>query len=193
MTVRGSTVSLFLLCILMPAFSPARAEQVQKFDGRPVFSEGSERSYFVWRDGDTWHVRWTTMGKMLRFTGHVVAEGGELKSLKRIDVEEERRVVRRARPGTVTVGPRGRVRVRPGQGPVVATTEQDKIEREGDRRIVWLARTDADIDGFDFKVDDQVRALLFTLEIEGASNARDVEIGRDNQRPPANPFRVDLR
>ncbi len=133
------------------------------------------------------------MGKMLRFTGHVVAEGGELKSLKRIDVEEERKVIRTGRPGTVTVGPRGRVRVRPGHGPVVATREQDQIEKTDDRRIVWIARTYADIDGFDFKVSEEVRALRFTLEIEGTSNARDVEVGRDNQRPPANPFRVDLR
>lgn len=169
------------------------AADAARFDGRPAFTEGSDRGYFVWRDGDTWHVRWTTQGVQRRFTGNVAAEGGELKSLKRIDVEEESRVVAAGRPGHAWRGPRGRLHVRPGRGPVVAERVQDKIEKDGDRRIYWISRTDADIDGFDFKIDQDVTHLRFTLEMDGESRAALVEIGRANGRPEHNPFGVDLR
>lgn len=170
-----------------------QAADAARFDGRPAFSEGSDRGYFVWRDGDAWHVRWTTQGGWRRFTGHVAAEGGELKSLKRIDVEEERRVVAAGRPGHVWRGPRGRLHVRPGRGPVVAERTQDKIEKDGDQRIFWVSRTDADLDGFDFKVDRDVTRLRFTLEVDGEAREGLVEVGRGNARPERNPFVVDLR
>ncbi len=92
-----------------------------RFDGKPNFKEGKALGYFVWRDGDTWKVRWTTFGAEHHFTGGVFVEGGELKSFKRIDVDEERRVIRPGRPARAVRGPRGRVRaVAPGRAPVVA-------------------------------------------------------------------------
>jgi hypothetical protein len=172
--------------------APLAAADAMRFDGRPVFTEGSDRGYFLWRDGDTWHVRWTTQGARRRFNGSVTAEGGELKSLKRVDVEEERRLVAPGRPGHVWRGPRGRLHVRPGRGPVVAERTQDTIEKDGDRRIYWISRTDADIDGFDFKVDGHVTRLRFDLEMDGESWPA-VEFGRSNARPERNPFVVDLR
>jgi len=162
------------------------------FDGRPEFKEGSDFGYYVWRDGDKWHVRWTTMGRIRRFTGNVVAEGGRLESLKRIDVEEETRVIRGGRPGRVVVGPRGRVYARPGRPPVVVERTEDKIEKDGDRRIWWISRTTGDIDGFDFKVDD-VSVLRFVLEVDGRSLPEFVEVGRNNRRVPNNPFVVPLK
>jgi hypothetical protein len=172
---------------------PVMAADAERFDGRPAFTEGSDRGYFVWRDGDTWHVRWTTQGAMRRFTGSVTAEGGELKSLKRIDVEEERRVVAPGRPGHLWRGPHGRLHVGPGHAPVVAERKQDKIEKDGDARIFWISRTDADLDGFDFKVDRDVTRLRFALEVDGESRAAQVELGRANAHPERNPFGVDLR
>ena len=169
------------------AAEPAAASA---FDGRPAFTEGSDRGYFVWRDGERWFVRWTTQGQERRFTGHVTAEGGELKSLKRVDVDEERKVVAAGRPARVVRGPRGRAHVRGGRGPVVATRDEDKIEKTGDERIVWVSKTDADIDGFEFKVDNKVTRLRFVLEVDGRSRAADVEIGRDNKNPAENPFAV---
>jgi hypothetical protein len=181
-------------CVLA-AFAVAlpRAADVDMFDGRPAFEEGQERSYYVWRDGRKWHVRWTTMGALRHFTGTVSATGGDLDDLKRIDVETERRVIAAGRPSRVVRGPRGRVRVAPGRGPVVASRDQDHVTREGDRLIRFSARTDADIDGFDFEIDDEVRELQFTLRIEGETRAADVEVGRHNRHPAANPFVVRLR
>lgn len=182
-----------LLVAAAVAAGPASAAEAWRFDGRPEFQAGSDRGYFVWREGESWHVRWTTQGAARRFTGSVTAEGGDLRSLKRVDVEEERRVVAPGRPGHAWVGPRGRLHVRPGRGPVVAEREEDRIDKDGDRRIGWVSRTDADIDGFDFKVDSKVTHLRFVLEVDGESRPGLVEIGRENVRPERSPFGVELR
>jgi hypothetical protein len=178
--------------VLIPAHS-ASAQVAEKFDGRPAFAEGTDMGYYIWRDGETWHVRWTTKGVMRHFTGSVKAEGGELKSLKRIDVESESRVLRPGRAPRTVVGPRGRVYARGGRPPVVATREQDKIEKDGDERIRFNARTDDDIDGFDFKVEKKVTSLRFVLEIDGRPRPQLVEVGKDNSHVPGIPFTVQLK
>lgn len=184
--------TILLLLVSMLGLSPSLMAQADRLDGKPAFDEGAELGYYIWKDGDTWHVRWTTKGQMRRFSGSVFAEGGELKSLKRIDVESERRVLYPGRPPRVVYGPRGRAHVRRGRGPVVAERTQDKIEKDGDRRIVFLARTDDDIDGFNFKVDDNVRALRFVLEIDGRQSPQWIEMGRNNRRPQSVPLLVRL-
>ena len=50
---------------------------------------------------------------------------------------------------------------------MVATKTQDKIEKDGDRKIWFDSKTDADIDGFDFKPDKKVKTLRFALRIDG--------------------------
>lgn len=172
-------VSVLFLFALALAIVPQALAQAEMYDGRPAFKEGEDAGYFIWRDGEEWHVRWTTQGAMRRFSGSVLAEGRELKSLKRIDVESESRIVRAGRPPRAVVGPRGRVRVRGGQAPVIVTREQDKIEKDGDNRIRFLARTDNDIDGFNFKVDKNVTSLRFMLEIDGKARPQQVEVGKD--------------
>ena len=77
-------IGLFVVLALRSIF-PVQAQEAM-YTGRPTFRAGIDRSYFVWKDGDEWNVRWTTIGKMLRFTGSVIAEGGKLRSLDRIDV-----------------------------------------------------------------------------------------------------------
>jgi hypothetical protein len=183
-------VLVLLVPVLLCCLQCVSAEE-RLFEGRPAFKEGTNRCYFVWREGRDWHVRWTTRGNLLRFSGQVRAEEGELQSLKRIDVEVERRVIRPGGP-VVARGPWGRPRVVAGRPPVVATREQDHIQKDGDRRIVFLARTDDDIDGFDFKVDKKVRTLHFILEIEGKTRTEEVEVGRSNVHPLHNPFLVKV-
>jgi len=161
-------------------------------DGRPDFGPGEKLGYWVWRVGDRWSVRWTTLGGTRFFAGSVEAEGGDLKDLDRVDVERESRVLRSGRPGRTWVGPRGRMHVRPGRAPVVATREEDKIAKDGDQRIVWSSRTDADIDGFDFDVGRHVTRLRFTLRLEGRTLGADVALGEAGAAPLANPFEVVL-
>ncbi len=172
---------------------PSVIAQAEIFDGKPTFAEGVDLSYYVWRDGNTWHIRWTTKGKMRRFSGSVVAEEGELKSLKRIDVEAERRVLYPGRAPRVVYGPRGRPHILRGRAPVVVEREQDKIEKDGDHKIVFRAWTNDDIDGFDFKVDEKVRSLRFVLEIDSKQVPQWVEMGRHNEKAKSLPLIVKLR
>ncbi|MFY9555280.1 MAG: hypothetical protein WAV47_11265 [Blastocatellia bacterium] len=173
-------------------FSPVMLAQTGMFEGRPAFSEGTDLGYYIWKEGDKWKIRWTTKGQMRRFTGSVVAEGGDLHDLKRIDVEEERRVLYPGRPGRVVVGPRGRAHVRGGRAPVVVERKQDIIKKDGDKTIVFAAKTGDDIDGFDFKPDKKVTSLRFVLEIDGRQMPQRVEIGKSNQKAPALPLVVRI-
>jgi hypothetical protein len=190
--VRLSRIALLLA---VPAFAPGVSAQVSAadFEGRPAFSEGAELGYYLWKEGDTWRVRWTTRGALRHFTGSVTAQGGELKSLKRVDVETERRVLYPGRPAHVGVGPRGRVRARGGRAPVVVSRDQDKVEKDGDNRIVFSARTDDDIDGFDFKVDDEVLTLRFVLDVDGRQVPAAVEFGPNNRKSGGIPLIVRVR
>jgi hypothetical protein len=187
-------VPMFLaIVVLIVLFSTSVCSaQEQIYTGRPIFKEGGDRCYYVWHEGSEWHVRWTSYGRILTFSGRVQAEEGKLEKLKKIDVEQERTVIRRGR-GPVVVRDRfGRPRVVGGRPDVVITREQDHIEKEGDRKIVFHTLTNDDIDGFDFKVNEGVRILRFNLEIDGKSKAEEVEVGRNNAHPVRSPFEVRL-
>jgi hypothetical protein len=170
------------------------ATDAARFVGRPKFEEGKALGYFVWKDGDTWKVRWTTFGAEHRFTGNVAVEGGEINSLKRIDVDAEREVIAPGRRARVVRGPRGRVRgVAPGRGPVVATRVEDKIEQETEHLLRFATRTDDDIDGFDFKVTDKTDVIRFVFQIDDRPRAGEVEVGASNFKPGEDPLVVRLR
>jgi hypothetical protein len=185
---------LFTLAIVgIPSFGAAQTP-ASTFDGRPTFKEGKALGYFIWRDGNTWKLRWMTFGSAHRFTGRVVVEGGEIKSFKRIDVDEERKVIRPGHAPTVVRGPRGRVRaVRPGRAPVVAERTEDHIEQENERTVQWLTNTDDDLDGLDVQVTESATAIRFNLLIDGQPRPMEVEVGRDNFMPKTNPVRVALK
>jgi hypothetical protein len=185
-------LGVILLAVLTLTLSPSVFAQADKFDGRPAFAEGIDLGYYIWREGDKWLVRWTTKGPNRKFTGSVVAEGGELRDLKRIDLDEERKVLYPGRAPHVWVGPRGRTHVGGGRAPVVVERKQDRIEKDGDNRIVFAAITSNDIDGFNFKVDSKVTTLRFVLEINGRQMAQKIEFGKDNQKPSSLPLVVRI-
>jgi hypothetical protein len=165
-----------------------------RFDGKPTFDEGDALGYFIWRDDDTWKLRWTTFGSEHRFTGRITVEGGELRSFKRIDVDTERKVIAPGRPARVVRGPRGGVRgVAPGRAPVVASREEDHIEQETEHLIRFSTLTTDDVDGLEFKVSDPTAIVRFTLEIDGQPRPAEVEVGRTNFKPNENPVVVRLR
>jgi hypothetical protein len=167
---------------------------VGRFEGQPAFSEGKALGYFIWKDGETWKLRWTTFGAEHRFSGRVAVEGGEIRSFKRIDVDTERTVLAPGRPGRVVRGPGGRVRGRTaGRPPVVASRDEDKIEKENERVIRFLTRTDDDLDGLDFRVTDSTAVIRFVLEIDEKPRPAEVEVGRNNFKPNESPVVVRLR
>jgi hypothetical protein len=183
------------LALLAMAAPLATAQTLAaRFDGRPEFKEGKALGYFIWRDGDTWKLRWTTFGAEHGFNGRIVLEGGDIKSFKRIDVDEERKVIRPGAPPRVVRGPAGRVRsVRPGRAPVVAERTEDKIEQEDERTLRWMTRTDDDVDGIDFKVTESTVMIRFNLMINGEARPAEVEVGKENFKPNENPVRVRLK
>lgn len=187
-------VTMLLGVMVMAAGAALSAGQDQaRFEGRPVFREGFDRGYYVWHEGHEWHVRWTTQGRLRNFTGQVIADGGDLKDLERVDLERESKVVRTGSRPVVVRGPRGRLHTERRPVTAVVTRDLDKVEKDGDRAIRFNAKTDADIDGFDFEVDRHVTALRFVLEIDGQTREVDVEAGRNNAAPGGNPFTVSLR
>jgi hypothetical protein len=194
-----TAVAIAVVVLAFSAFSlgtvSLNAEvQSARFLGQPQFDDGEAFGYFVWLDGDTWKVRWTTFGANHLFGGSVVVEGGEFRSFKRIDVDTERKVLAPGRPGRVVRGPRGRiVGVGPGRAPVVAERVEDRIEQETEHLLRFRTRTDDDIDGFDFKLTDGATILRFVLEIDGVRRPAEIEIGKANFKPNEDPLVVRLR
>ena len=93
----------------------------------------------------------------------------------------------------VVRGPYGRVHgVAPGRPARVVEKTQDHIVMDGDRTIRFDTRTEDDLDGFDFKVENKVTALRFVLRINGQPAPKVVEVGRNNAHPAANPFIVNF-
>ena len=194
--MRKVLTSVLLSSLFAIAFTGALSAQTlaARFDGRPTFKEGKAYGYFIWREGDTWKLRWTTFGAERRFNGRIVLEGGEIKSFKRIDVDEERKLIRPGAPTRVVRGPAGRVRaVRPGRAPVVAERTEDKIEQEDERTLLWLTQTDDDVDGIDFKVSESTVVIRFNLLIDGEAKPAEVEVGKENFKPNQNPVRARLK
>ena len=187
-------VFIFTAMALLMAQGAAAQTNVARFEGEPKFDEGKALGYFIWKDGDTWKLRWTTFGGEHVFSGRIVLEGGEFKSMKRIDVDEERKVIRPGRAPHVVRGPRGRViGTTGGRAPVVAKREEDHIQQETEQLIRFLTHTNDDMDGVNFKVSDDTRVIRFNLEIGGEPLPREVEVGKNNFRPNENPVIVILR
>lgn len=185
---------MFGLCAVVLSAGLIAQTNEARFLGKPEFSSGDALGYFIWKDGDTWKLRWTTFGATHRFSGRIVVEGGELRDFKRVDVDEERRVIAPGRPARVVRGPRGgAVAVRPGRGAVVATRTEDRIEQESERVIVFKTETDDDVDGVDFKVTASTAVIRMNLEIDGRPRPEEVEVGRNNYKPAENPVVVRLR
>jgi hypothetical protein len=117
-------------------FTLQAATTAAQFDGRPQFKEGKAFGYFIWREGDTWKVRWTTFG---------------------------------------------------------ADREEDHINQESEHEIRFAARTDDDLDGFDFKVGQRTDRIRFRLQIDGRTRAEEIEIGARNSHPDEDPLVAILR
>jgi hypothetical protein len=187
-------VTLVTVIALASMTSTLKADVlVARVQGEPKFSEGKALGYFVWKDGDTWKLRWMTFGAEHRFTGRIVVDGGEIKSMKRIDVDTERKVVAPGRPGRVVRGARGNVvgRTR-GRGAVVASKEEDKIEQETEQVIRFSTATDDDVDGVNFELKGNPRLVRFVLEIDGKPRPEEVEVGRTNFKPNEHPLVVRM-
>ncbi len=49
--------------------------QISDSEGKPTFLPGKDYGYFIWNDGQEWHVRWSgTGGHWINFSGEITAE-----------------------------------------------------------------------------------------------------------------------
>jgi hypothetical protein len=60
---------------LLLAASPVVAKKSVYWRGKPAFAAGEAKGYYIWADGDGWHIRWTTKGKKHTFSGSVWCDG----------------------------------------------------------------------------------------------------------------------
>ncbi len=67
------------------------------------------------------------------------------------------------------------------------------MRQENEHEIRFNARTDDDIDGFDFKVGERTDRIRFRLEIDGHMRPEELEIGSRNFHPDADPLGAVLR
>lgn len=196
MTNRGWGYTLVALvgAVLVGGSLVGADTPLAQVEGRPRFAAGEDLGYFLWKDDETWKLRWMTFGAEHRFTGRITAEGGEIREVERVDPDTERKVIAPGRPSRVVRGPRGRVVGRTGgRAPVVASREEDLIVQETDQLVRFNTRTDDDLDGVDFEITNDVRVLRFVLEIDGVPRPAEVEVGRNNVRPNENPVVVRIR
>jgi hypothetical protein len=191
-TLRNAVLSLALVSLCAPLM--AADVEVSVLRGKPQFSEGDALGYFIWIDGNTWKLRWTTFGAEHRFMGRITVDGGEFRKFKRIDPDVERKVIAPGRPGRVVRGPRGRVvGVAGGQPAVVATKEEDIVHQESETLIRFNTKTGDDLDGVEFELTPSATAVRFQLAIDGKPRPEEVELGKSNFKPKQTPLVVRIK
>jgi len=70
----------------------------------------SKPHYFVWHDGDSWHIRWCSPEKKMRFSGTIKAINGSMELMRRVNLEKKDKTKVHA-PDTITF--KGKVKEQP--------------------------------------------------------------------------------
>lgn len=180
------TMLLALLCF---CGSVVRAQVPDVFAGRPAFSDKESPSYYVWHDGNRWHVRWSSLSRVRNFKGSVVADSGSLGDLRQADRANEFGAMYPNHPQllTVTVG-------RPSPNDLSSATPfESSVRMKGKQTITFSSKTSDSVDGFDFTPDDAVHTLTFDLMIEGKPAEAIIHLGSESSPPDSLPIVVALR
>lgn len=82
-TFARSRTLLFLASLLVATLAvvlttlPAAVakESKEEWKGQPEFHKGESRGYFIWNDGEGWHVRWLSKGAKRTYSGRVTTDG----------------------------------------------------------------------------------------------------------------------
>ncbi len=72
------TLTFLLLTAALVVSTIALANQGRYWRGRPAFTAGQAKGYFIWNDSNGWHVRWTTKGRKHVFSGTITCDGAFL-------------------------------------------------------------------------------------------------------------------
>jgi hypothetical protein len=171
-----AAMALMAAALLLPGVSPAadgkkKGEELlidvdpqgepRGYDGLP---DGP--TYFLWRDGDVWHLRTKTRKLARQFSGTVKVRGGTLKLQDHAGLERNRK-----RRRVVDIG-----RV-----------------NDLNNKIDFKFRTMGREDGFDFKVSKTATAVEFDLKLDGYEHRGNIRIGRAGQSPGQAIFSLRAR
>lgn len=118
---------------------------------------------YIWRTGDTWHVRTKTKSQSRKFNGSIKVEGGTVTKIANFE-------------GLETPKKKNKKSADIGR----LNTAKNQID--------FQFRTSGGEDGFDFRVSASARNLAFNLKIDDYEHSFPIEIGAKGQRPPAIPF-----
>jgi hypothetical protein len=151
------------ICVLLLAastgLSPAARADDLKLDGKPDGVAGNQtKRYYVWRDKDGVHLRFTTEGVKHRFSGEIKTTAGSF--LKPTGIEDGAE----AKDGEWwTLSEKGQVL---------------KFDRD----------TRKTLDGLDFRLGNRVREIEFVLKIDGEELPARIFVGPSGTSPKIAKF-----
>lgn len=172
--IRRLLVAFACVTLLVPVVASAAEELKPR--GRPsvlarrgpmVPPRLPNHGYYLWVDKDGWHLRTTSKDAAHRFAGEITVEGGTFTDLKNANADSRRR--------------------KQGGDGDSGVISKDKL------KITFGMRTNADMDGFDFKVSDDATKLKLDLKIDNdPANQKRIFIGAKSQNPENNIFEVPV-
>lgn len=174
-----------LTSLALMAASPAAPDV---YDGQPRFDQGD--SYYLWRDGGTWHLRWVCTERGREFKGVVSTTGGNILSFQENNSEKENisylSALRRISVSMDRNDPGMRL-------PEVPSANRALIQPEGPARLVFEARTTNSIGGFDFAIADSVTSITLDLLFDKrAATPNLIRLGKGMKKASAVPLVISL-
>jgi len=122
------------------------------------FHKGETVRYALWHDEHGWHLRSTTFKKKHSFKGTIEVEGGTLERVHSFLLEKEGRLADHWK-----LGPQH-------------------------HRVTFDFETEGGIDGINFHVSKEAKALRINLHIDGKHESERIYIGHGGQHPRNDPF-----
>ena len=167
-------VVAFVLDLGVAGPPPARAQEDDESAVTTVTAEGDEINprgrasdnltnqsprFFVWFDGDDWHLRSASTRRRLRkFTGTITVSGGKFDRLRAVGFERKGK-------------------------------HADTWKRSEDRtKVEFDIKTTHSFDGIDFSVSGSDAVVTFDLKIGGRSRPGKIFIGNKGQHPSKAEF-----
>ncbi len=129
-------------------------------------------TYYLWRDGDVWHLRTKTKKKTHQFHGLIRIKGGTVKKIYNFSGLE-------AQP---------RKKGKKGQAAPADIGRWNDARNE----IEFKFRTSGGEDGFDFQLSDKATDLSLDLKLDGYEHRGRIVVGKDAQTPPQPVFTIAI-
>ena len=130
--------------------------------GRPEGSIVDQTArYYVWHDGQGWHVRTTAKGAR-NFNGTIRVKDAKIKTYKSVGLKDGKQ----------------------GGAADMWRVNDERTELRFQFKTAKLS------DGLDFVLDGEAGEVEFELNIDSTKNPRAIFVGRGLQHPGSNPFRL---